>query len=53
MLSTFTLCKKLIAIGKSDIVNENIDLYKANNRLTDDEYNQLMQMLNPTIEETE
>lgn len=46
MKTTFNLCKKLIEIGKADIVNANIDLYLANNRLTEQEYTDLMAMLN-------
>lgn len=45
MVATFNLCKKLIKVGKTNIVNTNIDLYKANNRLTDEEYTELMKML--------
>ena len=55
MVATFNLCKKLIQIGKADIVNANIDLYLANDRLTAEEYEDLMGMLNPTeqtVEET-
>lgn len=51
MVATFNLCKKLIQIGKADIVNANIDLYLANDRLTAEEYGELMGMLNPQAEE--
>lgn len=51
MVATFNLCKKLIQIGKADIVNANIDLYLANGRLTAEEYGELMGMLNPQTEE--
>ena len=51
MEATFNLCKKLIEIGKADIVNANIDLYLANGRLTAEEYGELMGMLNPQTEE--
>ena len=51
MVATFNLCKKLIQIGKADIVNANIDLYLANDRLTAEEYGELMGMLNPQTEE--
>lgn len=51
MVATFNLCKKLIQIGKADIVNANIDLYLANDRLTAEEYGELMEMLNPQTEE--
>lgn len=47
MKATFNLCKKLIEIGKGDIVNANIDLYLANGRLTTEEYTELMRMLKP------
>ena len=53
MLATFNLCKKLIEIGKADIVNANIDLYLANGRLTAEEYGELMGMLNPAEEASE
>ena len=47
MLATFNLCNKLIDIGKSSIVDANIDLYLANNRLTEEEYTALMERLHP------
>ena len=47
MLATFNLCNKLIDIGKDDIVDANIDLYLANNRLTEAEYTSLMERLHP------
>lgn len=47
MEATFNLCKKLIEVGKGDIVNANIDIYLANNRLTAEEYEALMALLNP------
>ena len=50
MVATFNLCKKLIEIGKAEIVNANIDLYLANNRLTAEEYAEIMDMLNPKTE---
>lgn len=52
MLATFNLCNKLIDIGKGDIVDANIDLYLANNRLTEDEYTSLMERLHPAETET-
>ena len=51
MKATFDLCSRLIDIGKSSIVDVNIDLYKANDRLTDEEYTDLMERLHP--EETQ
>ena len=47
MAATFNLCRKLIEIGKADIVNANIDLYLANGRLTAEEYEALIGMLKP------
>lgn len=47
MIATYNLCKKLIEIGKAEIVNANIDLYLANNRLTAAEYAQIMAQLAP------
>ena len=52
MLATFNLCNKLIDIGKGDIVDANIDLYLANNRLTEEEYTALMARLHPAETET-
>lgn len=48
MEATFNLCNRLIDIGKSAIVERNIDLYLANNRLTEDEYSKLMERLHHT-----
>ena len=48
METTFNLCNKLIDIGKGNIVDANIDLYKLNNRLTDEEYTKLIKSLHPT-----
>lgn len=50
MIATYNLCKKLIEIGKGKIVNANIDLYLANNRLTAEEYAEIMAMLQPQEE---
>ena len=52
MLATFNLCNKLIDIGKGAIVDANIDLSLANNRLTEDEYTALMERLHPAETET-
>ena len=52
MKSTYDLCNKLIDIGKGDIVDANIDLYLANNRLTEEEYTALMERLHPAETET-
>ena len=51
MKATFNLCNKLIDIGKGNIVDANIDLYKANGRLTDEEYSALMARLHSAGQE--
>ena len=53
MVATYNLCKKLIQIGKGEIVNANIDLYLANGRLTGEEYTELMGMLKPNTEQAD
>ena len=52
MTATYNLCNRLIDIGKGDIVDANIDLYLANNRLTEEEYTTLMARLHPAEPET-
>ena len=52
MTATYNLCNRLIDIGKGDLVDANIDLYKLNNRLTDEEYTSLMASLHPAEQET-
>ena len=52
MTATYNLCNRLIDIGKGAIVNANIDLYLANNRLTEEEYTALMERLHPAETET-
>lgn len=47
MIATYNLCKKLIQIGKPEVVNANIDLYLANGRLTAEEYAEIMAQLEP------
>ena len=43
--STYTLCLKLIQRGKVEGLAEKIDVYYANNRITESEYEELMSML--------
>lgn len=43
MKMTFNLCKKLIAMGKMDA--NKLDVYFAANRLTSDEYAELIEMM--------
>ena len=45
MKNTLDLCKKLIMIGKADIVNDKLELYHLAGRLTDDEYSELITLM--------
>ena len=45
MKSVYDLCKLLIARGRTDGLTDKMDAYLANDRLTVDEYNSLMAML--------
>lgn len=42
---TYVLCKRLIAMGK--MTAQKLDVYYAAGRLTDEEYAELMGLLNP------
>jgi len=45
---TYTYCKKLIEINryeKEDMLNK-LDVFLLNNRITEDEYNELISMIN-------
>lgn len=44
---TFKLCEKLISIGKENIVKDNMKLYLDNKRLTAEEYETLINLMNP------
>lgn len=50
--STYKLVMRLIAIGKTDGLADKVDIYYANNRLTDEEYEEIMSILNPVEDET-
>ena len=43
---TFKLCEKLISIGKENIVKDNMKLYLDNKRLTTEEYERLINLMN-------
>lgn len=43
---TYKLCKKLIALGRTDGLKEKIDVYLAADRITVEEYEELMALLN-------
>ena len=45
MTSVSNLCKLLIARGRTDGLNDKMDAYLANDRLTVEEYNSLTAML--------
>lgn len=45
MSAVYNLCKKLIALGKTDGLQQKIDIYYANNRLSDEEYSELCELL--------
>ena len=46
MVTVFNLCKALIQRGKTDGLIDKMDAYLANDRLTVEEYNELIGMLN-------
>ena len=45
MSTVYLLCKKLIALGKTDGLQQKLDVYYANNRLSDEEYTELCKLL--------
>ena len=45
MVAVYTLCKKLIDLGKTDGLLAKMDVYLANDRLTSDEYAELASLL--------
>lgn len=45
MSAVYNLCKKLIDLGKTDGLQQKIDVYYANNRLSDEEYSELCELL--------
>lgn len=45
MTSVYNLCKLLIARGRTDGLNDKMDAYLANDRLTVEEYNSLTAIL--------
>lgn len=45
MTTVFIMCKKLIEKGKTDGLLDKMDAYLANDRLTVDEYNELVAMM--------
>ena len=44
MAAVYNLCKQLIALGKTQGLQEKMDAYLANDRLTVEEYNELTAM---------
>lgn len=45
MASVFNLCKKLIEMGRTSGLIEKMDVYLAADRLTVEEYNELIHMM--------
>ena len=45
MVTVFNLCKKLIQKGKTDGLIDKMDAYLAADRLTVEEYNELLNMM--------
>ena len=50
--TTYNLCMKLIAIGKTDGLMEKVDVYYLANRITEDEYKELASILNSVEHDT-
>lgn len=51
MISVFNLCKLLILKGKTDGLVDKMDVFLANDRLTADEYGELMKLLEQHTQE--
>ena len=45
MASVYNLCKKLIELGRTNGLIEKMDVYLAADRLTVEEYNELIHMM--------
>lgn len=45
MIAVFNLCKRLIEKGRTDGLLDKMDAYLANDRLTVEEYNELVAMM--------
>lgn len=50
MTSVFNLCKLLIQKGRTNGLQDKMDVYLAADRLTTEEYSELTAMLAPTTE---
>lgn len=44
-LMLYRMCKRLIELGRTDGLEEKIDVFYAAGKLTDDEYTELIEML--------
>lgn len=42
---TYYICKKLIQEGKTNGLADKLDVFLLNNRITNEQYNELIQML--------
>lgn len=49
MTSVLNLCKLLIIKGRTDGLQAKMDVYLAADRLTTEEYNELLALLNPAV----
>ena len=49
MTTVFNLCKLLIEKGRTDGLIDKMDVYLAADRLTTEEYNELLALMNPTV----
>lgn len=50
--TTYTLCIKLINAGKTEGLADKVDIYFANNRISEEEYEEIMSYLVPKAGET-
>ena len=41
----YELCKKLIALGKTEGLEDKLDVYLLNNRITSEQYNELIVLI--------
>lgn len=48
---TYKLCKKLIALGRTEGLQEKLDVYLAADRITAEQYQELVELLNGGDEE--
>lgn len=49
IITTYKLCKKLIALGRTEGLKDKLDVYLAADRITAEEYEELMGMLTEEV----